>query len=678
MYTADHRTVSYSLPWDDAPIDLSFVFKDEMPAGKHGFLTANGPEFKFEDGTVARFWGTNFNSGACFPSHEYSEIVARRLAKFGMNLVRFHQMDGDWSTPNIFQFTRGARIDNTRTLDPESLDRLDYLIYALKKNGVYTYLDMMTYRRFRSGDGVESTVDMPDASGGQSNFDEHLIELQKEYCSQLWNHYNPYTKLCYKDEPAIVLSEIVNENDLFSKGRLMVEPYRTRLEERYQAWRKAQGLAPAETPVDLGANSCPDVVKFKLETQKKYFEEMYAYMRGLGVKIPITGTNWWSQCMPLIESQENMPFLDSHIYFYAWQWKPHEKSFKNESLLATDWLSEFVPGRAADRPFFISEWDEPWPNQYRAESVLYLAAVCSLQGWGGTAIHTYRYDCRPNIDMIAAPITGEALSGVPYRSGVFDAFNDPCRFGLFYHAALLFRRGDLAQSPVPTVIQVPPVAEMLDTDPKTLEDRIMHSKKCPAYKFIASRTTAAIAHQSTKIPAGAKVVSLDTVTEIPDGIVRADTGELVRDLKNKLLFIDTPRTKAAEGFLAEAGEIELGGLTIKCRNRFAVIVLSSLDDKPLAESENIFLAAVGNADNTDAKYNDDHTIQYDKGHGPIEAEVIVADITLETKNGAAMRVDAINSFGMQVGRTPAAYAEGKLKFTTGGDFPSIYYLIQKM
>ena len=31
---------------------------------------------------------------------------------------------------------------------------------------------------------------------------------------------------------------------------------------------------------------------------------------------------------------------------------------------------------------------------------------------------------------------------VPYRSGIFDAFNDPSRFGLFYHAALMLRRGD--------------------------------------------------------------------------------------------------------------------------------------------------------------------------------------------------------------------------------------------
>lgn len=45
--------------------------------------------------------------------------------------------------------------------------------------------------------------------------------------------------------------------------------------------------------------------------------------------------------------------------------------------------------------------------------------------------------------MIAKPITGNALNGVYYRGGVFDTFNDPAKFGLFYHAALILRRGDI-------------------------------------------------------------------------------------------------------------------------------------------------------------------------------------------------------------------------------------------
>lgn len=77
----------FGLLWDDAPIDLSFLYAGERPAGRHGFLRVAGDVFEFEDGTPGRFWGTCFNSGANFPRHAESERLAERLEKFGVNLV---------------------------------------------------------------------------------------------------------------------------------------------------------------------------------------------------------------------------------------------------------------------------------------------------------------------------------------------------------------------------------------------------------------------------------------------------------------------------------------------------------------------------------------------------------------------------------------------------------------
>ena len=185
------KYVPYPLYYDDMPIDISFVFESERPAGKHGFMKAAGDHFEFEDGTKARFWGVNFNGGACFPSHEYSEIVAERLAKTGCNIVRFHQLDAEWDCPNIFSYTRGKRIDTTRKLDPRSMERLDYLIYCLKEHGIYCYLDMLTYRRYKSGDGVEAAEDMIDSTKYSFNiYDQRMKDLQKEFMHDIWNHFN--------------------------------------------------------------------------------------------------------------------------------------------------------------------------------------------------------------------------------------------------------------------------------------------------------------------------------------------------------------------------------------------------------------------------------------------------------------------------------------------------------
>ncbi|HOX08007.1 MAG TPA: hypothetical protein PK280_16535, partial [Planctomycetota bacterium] len=175
------RWVPYVLPWEDAPLDLSFLYEEDKPAGKRGFLKRDGARFVFGDGTEARFWGTCFNSAANFPSHEHAEKVARRLAKFGVNMMRNHQMDAEWSTPNIFQFTRGRRRNDSRSLDPESLDRFDYLVHCLKQQGIYLYMDNLTYRRFKPGDGVDAVDELDPAAKPYTCFDRRMIDLQKEF-----------------------------------------------------------------------------------------------------------------------------------------------------------------------------------------------------------------------------------------------------------------------------------------------------------------------------------------------------------------------------------------------------------------------------------------------------------------------------------------------------------------
>ncbi len=46
---------------DRMPVDISFVFESERPAGKHGFCQRVGDRFVFEDGTPAKFFGVICN-----------------------------------------------------------------------------------------------------------------------------------------------------------------------------------------------------------------------------------------------------------------------------------------------------------------------------------------------------------------------------------------------------------------------------------------------------------------------------------------------------------------------------------------------------------------------------------------------------------------------------------------
>ena len=647
--------IPYPFYADDVPLDLSFVYKNEKPAGKHGFLKVSGDQFVFEDGTAARFWGTNFNGGANFPEFDYAEKVAKRLAKIGVNIVRFHQLDSEWNTPNIYQFTKGERKGNTLSFDPESMKRLDYLIYCLKKEGIYCYLDIFTYRKFKTGDGIENAFELRDAAKPYSGYNRKMIELQKRAAYDFWTHINPYTGLAYKDDPVFALCEVVNESELFH-FKIEKEPYVSEFRDLFAEWLKEKGKQYDAYTCDVNGND-DILVEFKIHLQQQYYIEMISYMREIGVKIPITGTNHTvnsANCKAQIVTD----FCDTHTYFYDWKWGETEKFCMNK---ATTQVPEFGLRslslmRVFGKPFFVSEWDMPWPNEFRAESPILYAAAGALQGWSGFTIHTYSYSSKlDNMKMLGKEVSSSAIGGVPYREGIFSTWNDPAKFGLFYHAALITRRGDVSPAQNKIAIQI---------------ETLTQSDK-PAFN-ISSELSQIAAHYGGSTDA--KLVSeKDVLVDEKAGEVRSDNGEMYRSWAKNYGTINTDRTKCAYGFLQKNGKIELSGLTIDCKTDFAVIAMSSLTDKRIEESDNILLTTVGRAVNTGAKFNGEQMLDY--GQPPILIEVIEVDISLKTEY-STLKVWAVNAEGFYAGAIPATYENGTLKFTLGKEFPSMYYLIQ--
>jgi len=159
--------------------------------------------------------------------------------------------------------------------------------------------------------------------------------------------------------------------------------------------------------------------------------------------------------------------------------------------------------------------------------------------------------------------------------------------------------------------------------------------------------------------------------------VLSDTGELYRNLKKKIGWIDTPFTKAVYGFIGSEGKLSLNDLTVNIKTDFATLAISSLTNEPIKRSTNMLLTAVGRADNTDSKYNADRTQQLDPGHGPIRIEVIEATINIVTdkKN---LRVMSVNPQGFINGYIPSEYKDGVFSFEIGRKFRSMYYLIQEL
>jgi hypothetical protein len=213
----------------------------DAPAGKLGFVRAKDGHFVNDAGPI-RFWATNLCFEACFPPHDVAERVAARLARLGINCVRMHHMDNH----SIW-----GKSPNKTVIDPEKLERLDYLIHQLKLHGVYTNLNLHVSRWLDDKEGFPLRDQRPNYDKGLDNFEPRMIELQRKYARDLLTHVNPYTKTAYVAEPAIAFVEINNENAIFAEwgwGGLdrLPDPYATTFRTLWNAWlRKKYANAEA-------------------------------------------------------------------------------------------------------------------------------------------------------------------------------------------------------------------------------------------------------------------------------------------------------------------------------------------------------------------------------------------------------------------------------------------------
>jgi hypothetical protein len=203
----------FYLPWDDdEETVVSIRGTTGKPAGSLGHVYVGEDGHLYVGRDRIKFLGINICGGAAFPEKNEAEKIAARLAKFGVNAVRFHHMDASWESFNIFDKSTGG----TRKLNDNALDRLDYFIHCLKENGIYVDLNLLVSRRFTVADGLPPEIELVDWKEQQvlGFFMEEVESLEKEYATQLLTHFNPYTGMAYGKDPAVAFVEIVNEQGL--------------------------------------------------------------------------------------------------------------------------------------------------------------------------------------------------------------------------------------------------------------------------------------------------------------------------------------------------------------------------------------------------------------------------------------------------------------------------------
>mgnify|MGYP003878930763 CR=1 FL=1 len=176
---AYHR-FPFAMPWE-APRSESVADLTGWATGPaNAFVTVSNGHL-FAGPQRIRFLGVNSVFSACFPPHDVAEKVAARLARLGVNCVRFHHMDTHSSPSGIFVNVSSADPRYRRALDPVQMDRLDYYIAQLKSRGIYVNLNLHVGRNYPGF----PTNGAPDYFKGLDNFMPGMIALQQEYARDL-------------------------------------------------------------------------------------------------------------------------------------------------------------------------------------------------------------------------------------------------------------------------------------------------------------------------------------------------------------------------------------------------------------------------------------------------------------------------------------------------------------
>ena len=196
------RIFPFAMEGENLP-ELWTLTRMREPAGTGGFLTAKGSDFVDESGRVRRFFGVNLYGPAALPEKADAPAIAERLARWGINAVRIFPQ---------YTWQRRADQDFSKGIDPELLDRFDWLFFQLKKHGISA--DMNLHSARTAGYRFKDFKQTMKENKGLDNFDPTFILHQKEFIRTVFNHVNPYTGLAYRDDPAVMTWEINNEGSL--------------------------------------------------------------------------------------------------------------------------------------------------------------------------------------------------------------------------------------------------------------------------------------------------------------------------------------------------------------------------------------------------------------------------------------------------------------------------------
>lgn len=571
---------------------LDFSFLLDAPAGKFGFLQVRDGKFQFENASSpVRFYGANICYSANYLSKEQCDELAERLARIGYNAIRFHHFDRA-----LVKESPG----NSTTINRENLDRLDYMVYALKKQGIYITIDLFTDRVMRPGEFqsvpvLKTGTDYKLAAMLLPEVNKNL----KIFAGELLSHKNPYTGLKWADDPVFIGISLINENtilDIVGKGSPEIQKlYR----DRFTEYVKSGGITME------GDKGEEHFRGFLLKVYSDFYDDMVKFMRGLGVRAPLTDQNFIHS--PNVAGQrirydyvDNHTYWDHPVYIGPARWRLPARFMNTSAVRNRLWVSSgLAPTRIFGKPFTVTEFNFCYPNRYRAEGAPIFGAYAAMQDWDGI----YRFCYSSHHNMFS-----------PRKIDGFDIAHDPVQVLSERIGIAFFLRRDVKNADAAF-----PIAVFADSHRNYRPDFPIAARELTFFGRTGSVLLQSDGTFLPPLPADSKAVyALDSKlkqgklpllqAETPPQLIRnmqevklltekqADaagervsslTGELSVDFTRGIFRAETPRSIAF--VLPESEKAEGAFFFAKAKKNFAVLSAIALDGKELKDSSRILL-----------------------------------------------------------------------------------------
>lgn len=564
---------------------LDFSFLNHRPAGKYGFLKNVNGELMPEQGKEPiRFYGTNICLNALFMSHEQADLLAKRLAALGYNSVRIHHYD---------DLIVDKDQDGNLRINEEKLDQLNYLIAALKKQGIYLITEL-----YNSREPVKAKFQRscPEISGSRDYkcaaiFYPEVREDLKEFARLVWGRVNPYTGLSWAQDPVFLAFGVINEDTLIlniEQVGLCSEPLKERFYRDFESYCKEKKIRV--TP----KNRLAEYYRYLGIVYREFFADMENFMRReLGIRVPIGDQNNGSLSTVFPEQVFRYGFWDSHPY---WDHPAFPQWIVNgKSIIAGGYPNLRGLASYLNVPLFWTESNFVYPNSCRSEEGMIYGAYASYKGVNGIWHFDYSHSRERMFDNT--------------EIDCFDSVNDPVKWLSERMLVLLFRRRDAAAGSGRIAVAVKPgtLYRSLPSDVRDLAlaartELVIHegngrfSPELPPDTVAIYSLDERLQQRHTSIPLingdhsesavgklqkllGIRLTAGDTMTTL--------NGEITTDFKTNSARIVVPRHEA---FVLPAGVEGKGSfLTVRNGNVFVTAGAAAMDGKPLAESRKVLL-----------------------------------------------------------------------------------------